>query len=91
MHYITAVDASVGARDIPRLISATDKERSAETRKIRVEQLTRWEHIRSLYATHRDELNDTFNNPAFNDCKAILERVFTNELDDALREVVGEE
>ena len=61
-----------------------------EERNLRLDQYQRWSHIKDLYAAHRDELNDTLGDENYQDCKSILERIFTLELDDALRDIVDE-
>lgn len=62
-----------------------------EQRKIRVDQHQRWANLKNLYAEHRDELANTCGNPSFEECKSILERIFAEEVDSALRSIVGEE
>lgn len=59
-----------------------------EERNLRADQYQRWAHLKNLYANHRDELTDTLGVPEYESCKSIIERVFTQELDDALRDVI---
>lgn len=61
-----------------------------EQRVFRVDQYQRWLHVKDLYASHRDELSNTLDNEKFQECKSILERIFTEELDDALRDMMNE-
>lgn len=68
----------------------SEKDKKQEERNLRIDQVQRWGHIKDLYAVHRDELNDTLGNEDFQKCKSIIERVFTLELDDALRDVIEE-
>ena len=90
MDYIQSMDNAYGMRE--RLNPHHPKEqRQQEKRSMRLDQYQRWMHIKSLYAIHRDELNNTLGNDSFVQCKTILENIFTTELDDVLREVVGEE
>lgn len=58
---------------------------------LRLDQYQRWSHIKNLYAAHRDELVNTFGDSGYEECKSILERIFTMELDDALRNVIDED
>lgn len=90
MDYIQQMDTHYGLRE--RLNPHHPKEqRAQEKRSMRLDQYQRWSHIKGLYAINRDELNSTLGNEKFEECKEILERIFTTELDDALREVIGEE
>jgi hypothetical protein len=59
-----------------------------EQRNLRVDQYQRWGHIKNLYGAHRDELVNTLDSPDYEECKSILERVFTMEVDDALRDII---
>jgi exonuclease VII large subunit len=61
-----------------------DEERIA----LRKDQYERWAHLKDLYASCRDELSNTQGYADFENCKNILERIFTNELDEALRDVI---
>jgi len=62
-----------------------------ETRAFRVEQYIKWCEVKDLYAEHRDEMaSNTCNNARYVECKDILERIFTMELDEALRETIEE-
>jgi len=89
MDYITKMDRTyeIRRRMNPHHLEADKKK---EERNLRTDQLQRWSHIKDLYATHRDELENTFEIPAWQECKSIIERVFTMELDDALRDVIDE-
>jgi hypothetical protein len=90
MDYIQSMDTAYGMRE--RLNPHHPKaQRSQEKRSMRLDQYQRWMHIKSLYAIHRDEMNNTLDNDKYSEAKGILESIFTNELDDALREVIGEE
>jgi hypothetical protein len=62
-----------------------------EERALRTDQYQRWAHVKDLYASHRDELADTQDNELFRDCKAVLERIFTTEVDDALRGIISDD
>ena len=89
MGYIVKMDTTYGLRT--RLNSHhPKKQQKQEQRNLRVDQYQRWLHVKNLYAGHRDELANTFEDPKFEECKSILERIFTMELDDALRDVIGE-
>lgn len=66
------------------------KQQEQEQRSVRIDQAQRWAHVKNLYAEHRDELSNTLESPAFEECKSIIERIFTTELDDALRNTLGE-
>jgi hypothetical protein len=58
-----------------------------QQRNLRVDQYQRWAHIKDLYAEHRDELSNTLDSNEYAECKNILERIFTMEVDDALKEI----
>lgn len=66
----------------------SDSDKKLEERNLRTDQYQRWSHVKDLYATHRDELENTQDDPRFQECKSIIERIFTLELDDALRDVL---
>lgn len=66
------------------------KDKKQEERNLRLDQYQRWSHIKNLYAAHRDEMVNTLDIPQYEECKNILERIFTMELDDALRDVIDE-
>jgi len=89
MQYIANMDKMYNLRTRMNPHHPEDQKRQ-EQRNLRVDQYERWSHIKNLYATHRDELINTFDNPKFEECKSILERIFTLELDDALRDVIDE-
>ena len=59
-----------------------------EERNLRLDQYQRWSHVKNLYAAHRDEMVNTLDSTDFEKCKSILERIFTMELDDVLRDVI---
>lgn len=61
-----------------------------ETRAFRLEQYQKWCEIKDLYAQHRDEMANTFESVNYQRCKNILERIFTDELDEALRQTLEE-
>ena len=89
MHYIMQMDSTYSLR--VRLNPHHPKEQQKEEqRNLRVDQYQRWSHIKNLYAEHRDELANTIENPEFEKCKSILERIFTMEVDDVLRSTLGE-
>lgn len=89
MDYIVRIDSVYGLRT--RLNPHHPvKQKKEEERNLRLDQYQRWSHVKNLYATHRDELVNTLDNPQFEECKSILERIFTMELDDALRDVIEE-
>lgn len=103
MDYIVKIDAAYNnntrAFDLRRRLNphhpeedvAEEKSRFAkEQRNLRVDQYQRWAHIKNLYAAHRDELSNTLSNPEYEEAKSIFERIFTMELDDALRDVIEE-
>lgn len=87
MDYISQMDVHYNLR---KRYNAHHEEiqRKQEERNLRLDQVQRWGHIKDLYAAHRDELNNTLDNQEFQECKSIIERVFTLELDDALRNVI---
>ena len=89
MDYISVMDNAYSMR---RRLNPhhPPKQSSQETRNLRTEQYQRWLHIKNLYAGHRDELANTLENTDFEKCKSILERIFTEELDDVLRSTLGE-
>ena len=49
-----------------------------------------WKEVKDLYAEYRDELSNTLDNERFASCRDILEKVFTEELDEALKQVLNE-
>ena len=57
-------------------------------RNLRMDQYQRWAHVKSLYSTSRDELANTLGNSEYEECKSIMERIFTMEVDDALRDIL---
>jgi len=62
-----------------------------QQRNLRLDQVQRWGHIQRLYSSNRDELANTLDNEKFAESKSILEKVFTAEVDDALRSIIGDE
>ena len=89
MDYIVKMDSAYGMR--ARLNPHHNiKGKKLEERNLRLDQYQRWSHVKNLYAEHRDEMVNTLETPEFEKCKSILERVFTMELDDALRDVIDE-
>jgi hypothetical protein len=89
MDWIMKMDSaySLRARYNPHHSKQQQKQ---ERRLLRTDQYQRWFHIKNLYAGHRDELANTLENPEFDNCKTILERIFTTELDEALRSTLDE-
>jgi hypothetical protein len=61
-----------------------------QQRSLRVDQFQRWAHVKALYSVNRDELANTLDNNDFAGCRNILERIFTLEVDEALRSLIGE-
>lgn len=59
-----------------------------ETITYRMTQYEKWCEIKDLYAFHRDELANTLENESFEEYKHILERIFTQDLDNALRQTL---
>lgn len=51
----------------------------------RNKQYVEWLNVKDLYATHRDELANTLDTEKYVEYKNILEKIFTDELDNALR------
>jgi hypothetical protein len=68
-----------------------EEHKKEEQRRLRVDQYQRWAHIKALYSINRDELSNTLGMPEYEEAKSIMERIFSTEVDDALREIVGEE
>jgi hypothetical protein len=60
-------------------------------RNLRIDQYQRWAHIKGLYSNHRDEMTNTLENEKYSEYKNILESVFTMEVDDALRDIIGDD
>lgn len=89
MKYIQQMDSLYSMRR--RLNPHHSKEDiKLEDRNVRIEQYQRWSHVKDLYATHRDELANTLDNERFQECKSIMERIFTLELDEALKDIINE-
>ena len=89
MDYIVSMDSAYSMRT--RLNPHHPaKDKKLEERNLRLDQYQRWAHVKNLYAEHRDEMVNTLDTPEFENCKSILERIFTMELDDALRDVIDE-
>jgi hypothetical protein len=53
-----------------------------------VESIGHWDNIKELYAAHRDELANTY---GWAEHKALLEGIFTDEIDQALRAIFEQE
>ena len=68
-----------------------EKDKKREERNLRLDQYQRWSHVKALYCIHRDELADTLGNEDYTECKNIMEKMFTLEVDDALRDILNEE
>src|ERR1035437_2275223 len=66
------------------------EQKQQERYSLRIDQYQRWAHVKNLYAEHRDALANTLENPEYEQCKSILERIFSTEVDDALRSIIGE-
>lgn len=64
------------------------KQQKEEERRVRLDQWQRWQQCKDMYAGHRDELANTLDNPSYEECKRVIEKIFTDELDDALRNVI---
>jgi hypothetical protein len=88
MDYILSMDKLVATRNE---FKSYGFDKKGQIRSMRLDQYQRWAHIKSLYASHRDEMVNTLDSEKFTECKSILESVFTAELDDALRDVIGDE
>lgn len=89
MDYIVQMDSIYGLR--ARLNPHHPKEQQKqEKRNLRLDQYQRWSHVKNLYAAHRDEMVNTLEVPEYEKCKSILERIFTMELDDALRDIIDQ-
>lgn len=87
MDYIVRMDSAYNMRS--RLNPHhPEKDKKQEQRNLRIDQYQRWAHIKNLYGAHRDELSNTLDNDQFAECKSILERIFTMEVDDALRDII---
>lgn len=89
MDYIVKVDSAYSMR-VRLNPHHPVKHKKEEERNLRIDQYQRWSHVKNLYAEHRDEMMNTLDSPEFEECKSILERIFTMELDDALRDVIDE-
>lgn len=61
-----------------------------ETRQHRRAQYYSWLEIKNFYAEYRDEMSDTLGQEQFRECHSIMERIFTKELDDAIRDVIDD-
>ena len=90
MQYIVNMDSAYSMR-VRLNPHHPDKDKKQEQRDMRVEQYQRWQHVKALYSMHRDELANTLENEEFAENKSIFERIFSNEVDDALRSIIGEE
>ncbi len=90
MDYITRMDSNYSLRR--RMNPHHPKEQQIqEQRSLRVDQYQRWAHLKNLYGAHRNELSDTLGSSEFEECKSIIERIFTVEVDDALRDIIGDD
>ncbi|CAM6003867.1 unnamed protein product [Sphagnum balticum] len=89
MDYIVQMDNVYSLRRRLNPHHAEDQKKE-ETRNLRVDQYQRWSHVKNLYAEHRDEMANALDSQDFEKCKAILERIFTMEVDDALRDILEE-
>lgn len=61
-----------------------------ERRTMQISQYTKLCCIKDLYAEFRDELSDTCGNERYSEARSILERLFTQDVDIALRNVIEE-
>lgn len=59
-----------------------------QQRNLRIDQYQRWAHVKALYSAHRDELANTLDNDKYAEHKNIMEKIFTLEVDDALRTIL---
>jgi exonuclease VII large subunit len=89
MDYIVQMDHHYGLRTRLNPHHAKEQQKQ-EQRNLRTDQYQRWGHIKNLYGANRDELVNTLELPDFENCKNILERIFTMEVDDALRDIMDE-
>jgi hypothetical protein len=90
MDYIVTMDSAYSMRT--RLNPHhPEKDKKLEERNLRLDQYQRWSHIKALYSVHRDELSNTLGDTEYEESKSILERIFTAEVDDALRDIIGNE
>ncbi len=87
MEYIVSMDRFVELRSRYNT-NHPEEQRQEERRNMRIDQYQRWAHIKNLYAQHRDELANTFEVARYAECKSILERIFTMEVDDALKDIL---
>jgi hypothetical protein len=69
-------------------VKLEEKALKNETRKLRIDQAQRWQHVKALYCAHRDELANTLDTEVYAECRSIMERIFTTEVDDALRNIL---
>jgi hypothetical protein len=90
MDYIVQMDSAYSMR---RRLNPhhPEKDKKQEERNLRLDQYQRWAHIKALYSVHRDELANTLENEEYAKCKSIFEKIFTQEVDDALRNIIGNE
>ena len=68
----------------------TTEQTRQETKLFRIGQYARWCIVKDLYAEYRDEMANTNGVPAHETCKNILEKIFTADLDQALRETLND-
>jgi hypothetical protein len=61
-----------------------------QQRNLRIDQYQRWAHVKNLYSAHRDEMANTLETDKYSEYKSILEKVFTMEVDDALRDIIDD-
>lgn len=73
------------------MVKLEEKQLKHEQRAIRIEQNAKWQWVKTLYAVNRDELADTLGDDGYAECHSIMERIFTNEVDDALRKILNDE
>src|ERR1035437_5205700 len=70
------------------IMNHLEKHRQEELRSMRLAQYQAFTEVKALYSENRDELANTVDMPIYEECKSVLERVFTNEVDEALREII---
>ena len=62
-----------------------------EQRNLRLDQVQRWRHVMTLYSINRNEMANTLENDKYAECRTIIERVFTQEVDDALHNIINDD
>jgi hypothetical protein len=87
MSYVASMDVT---RDLRSRYNTNhpEEQRKEEDRAMRIEQYTKWLEVKDLYAAHRDELSNTFGDKQHERHRNILEKIFTDELDEELRKLI---